>query len=293
MEHSTVNPKDALFAQIRELCSKKITTQWIESVKTSKGNTQSSERAVIQKIKEVLDELQLTYQEAGSQQSKDFRNVGGIGLDIEVKKSDNTTIYFNDTCFEASFLRSRLCGGDPPILPDRETVTSVTLDQLIEDINKSSDGYCFLRVLEKADRALFLSRVRETDYVDIFQRKAIKLSIWLDIMGSVRLSANYVVYRRAYWDENKGSRAISDRLTNYLVPLWHFDRYEVKSKKSAVEELNRMFQNLMVREPVTRILLRDNHMESFEFSSKYRLSSWENRDYEFPNERYGRSEEVL
>jgi sorbitol-specific phosphotransferase system component IIA len=46
----------------------------------------------------VLNELNLTFEEAGSQQSKDFRNVGGIGLDIEIKKTDNTVIYFNDTC---------------------------------------------------------------------------------------------------------------------------------------------------------------------------------------------------
>jgi len=92
------NPKDILFSQIRSLCAEKITPDWIDTIKTTKGNTQSSERVVIQKIKEVLDELKLTYEEAGSQQSKDFRNVGGIGLDIEIKKTDNTIIYFNDTC---------------------------------------------------------------------------------------------------------------------------------------------------------------------------------------------------
>jgi len=95
---SQENPKDVLFSQIRNLCSEKITPDWIDTIKTKKGNTQNSERVVIQKIKEVLDELSLTYEEAGSQQSKDFRNVGGIGLDIEIKKTDNTTIYFNDTC---------------------------------------------------------------------------------------------------------------------------------------------------------------------------------------------------
>ena len=90
--------KELLFNKIRDLCSQKITIDWIATTKTSQGNTQNSERAVIQKIKEVLDELCLTYTEAGSQQSKDFRNVGGIGLDIEVKKTDNSIIYFNDTC---------------------------------------------------------------------------------------------------------------------------------------------------------------------------------------------------
>jgi hypothetical protein len=93
-----IDTKVTLFEQIRYLCSTKITSEWIKTTKTSKGNTQNSERVVISKIKEVLDELTLTYTEAGSQQSKDFRNIGGIGLDIEVKKTDNQTIYFNDTC---------------------------------------------------------------------------------------------------------------------------------------------------------------------------------------------------
>jgi hypothetical protein len=93
-----IDAKLQLFEQIRYLCSTKITSEWIVTTKTSKGNTQNSERVVISKIKEVLDELTLTYTEAGSQQSKDFRNVGGIGLNIEVKKTDNQTIYFNDTC---------------------------------------------------------------------------------------------------------------------------------------------------------------------------------------------------
>jgi len=91
-------PKDILFNTIRDLCSQKITSEWITTTRTSNGNTQNSERAVIQKIKEVLVELNLTFEEAGSQQSKDFRNVGGIGLDIEIKKTDNSIIYFNDTC---------------------------------------------------------------------------------------------------------------------------------------------------------------------------------------------------
>lgn len=98
-EISNRDIKDKLFADIATICSTKLTPEWILEQKTSKGNTQSSERNIIKKIKEeVLDVMGLTYDEAGSQQSKDFRNVGGIGLDIEVKKTDSTTIYFNDTC---------------------------------------------------------------------------------------------------------------------------------------------------------------------------------------------------
>jgi len=49
-------------------------------------------------MREIFDSMELSYEEAGSQQSKDFRNVGGIGLNIEIKKTDNPIIYFNDTC---------------------------------------------------------------------------------------------------------------------------------------------------------------------------------------------------
>ena len=75
-----------------------VSIDFIKSTKTEKGNTQVSERAVIEKIREVLTSLELTFEEAGSQQSKDFQNVGGIGLNIEIKKTDNPVIYFNDTC---------------------------------------------------------------------------------------------------------------------------------------------------------------------------------------------------
>jgi len=87
-----------LFYEISCELSKHISPEFILSTKTEKGNTQISERIIIQKIGAILDSMGLNYLEAGSQQSKDFRNVGNTDLNIEVKKTDNTTIYFNDTC---------------------------------------------------------------------------------------------------------------------------------------------------------------------------------------------------
>jgi hypothetical protein len=92
MEHKT------LFDRIRVKMDEVVNEDFIKSTKTEKGNTQVSERVVIEKIREVLTALELSFEEAGSQQSKDFRNVGGIGLNIEIKKTDNPVIYFNDTC---------------------------------------------------------------------------------------------------------------------------------------------------------------------------------------------------
>jgi hypothetical protein len=95
---SIENPKATLFNIIKECCGRHTSSDWITTTITSNGNTQNSERDVIKKMKEVFNELHLTFEEAGSQQPKDFRNVGGIGLDIEIKKADKNTIKFNDTC---------------------------------------------------------------------------------------------------------------------------------------------------------------------------------------------------
>jgi len=70
----------------------------IKGIKTQNGNTQNSERITIEIIKNILDKLKFSYTEAGSQQSKDFRNILNIGLNIEVKKTDGFNIFFNDTC---------------------------------------------------------------------------------------------------------------------------------------------------------------------------------------------------
>lgn len=76
----------------------KITRQnEIINLKTNNGETQNSERLSINIVKNALNNLNYSFEEAGSQQSKDFRNICNIGLDIETKKTDNFTVYCNDT----------------------------------------------------------------------------------------------------------------------------------------------------------------------------------------------------
>jgi hypothetical protein len=89
--------KDTLFQRIERLVQENITEDFIEGLKTKNGDTQSSERPIIARICEILDANQITYTQASSQASKDFRNINGTGLNIEVKKTDKTTIIFNDT----------------------------------------------------------------------------------------------------------------------------------------------------------------------------------------------------
>ena len=88
----------ALFNRITKELDEQVGEEFIKSTKTEKGNTQVSERVVIEKLRVILTGMELSFEEAGSQQSKDFRNVGGIGLNIEIKKTDNPVVYFNDTC---------------------------------------------------------------------------------------------------------------------------------------------------------------------------------------------------
>ena len=88
----------ALFNRITNEIDSHVGENFIKSTKTEKGNTQVSERIVIEKIRDVLISMGLIFEEAGSQQSRDFRNVGGIGLNLEIKKTDNQVVYFNDTC---------------------------------------------------------------------------------------------------------------------------------------------------------------------------------------------------
>tara|TARA_B110000971_G_scaffold172434_1_gene177332 strand:+ start:125 stop:658 length:534 start_codon:yes stop_codon:yes gene_type:complete len=87
-----------VFIKIKYLIKIKIDEEFIENLKTKKGDTQKSERIYIQKIKDIFDENNITYEEAPSQQSKDFRNINGTGLNLEGKKTDSKTIIFNDTC---------------------------------------------------------------------------------------------------------------------------------------------------------------------------------------------------
>jgi hypothetical protein len=70
-------------------------------IRTQKGNTQTAERIYISCIRKILNEMGLTFKEAGSQQPYDFRiNIPDSEdiLKLEAKKTDSFNIYFNDTC---------------------------------------------------------------------------------------------------------------------------------------------------------------------------------------------------
>jgi len=95
--------KEELIECVKAQCYEEITPEFISSLTTQSGNTQSVERRAIAKLREIFNKLNLKFKEAGSQQSKDFRNIHdescpNINFDLEVKKTDNNEIIFNDTC---------------------------------------------------------------------------------------------------------------------------------------------------------------------------------------------------
>ena len=91
------NLKKRIFNNIKKCLLNKINIDDINKIKTYNGDTQLTERISVKLIKDCLDELKYSYTEAGSQQSKDFRNINNIDLNIEIKKTDSLTVYFNDT----------------------------------------------------------------------------------------------------------------------------------------------------------------------------------------------------
>lgn len=92
------NQKQILFCLIIDELKRRTTAEQMTRMRTKSGQTQNSEKPSIKLVKDVLDSMGLSYKQAGSQQSKDFRNIGGIGLNIEVKKTDSGNVMFNDTC---------------------------------------------------------------------------------------------------------------------------------------------------------------------------------------------------
>ena len=92
------------FVRIYELARAKFKHCDISKLKTSSGNTQNCERYCISIIRDTLEELGYGYTEAGSQQPYDFRVKIEEAPDktdtllLEIKKTDSTCIYFNDTC---------------------------------------------------------------------------------------------------------------------------------------------------------------------------------------------------
>ena len=153
---------------------------------------------------------------------------------------------------------------------------TITLNELINDINKSinSNEYSFLRVLNKNDRIKYLLKINKNDYKSIFITKKHNLNKWLNIMTRIKLSTNYVIYRKCYFGENTGNNIISTHLTNYITPLYYFSSSE---NNTTIMEY---FYNMIYGLDIINLVLNNNTIEEFDFKSNvYKSAYFTNKDY--------------
>ena len=150
------------------------TPKLLESLKTSKGKTQDPERNYIDKIKTIFDENNITYECASSQQSKDFRNINNIGLDLEIKKTDSCTIIFNDTCPNENIEYCILVTGNKKYKPQILFInghdiikTSPYILEYIRDITIIKNKYCRGENKKNLDLGMMRAYVRPNLSADI------------------------------------------------------------------------------------------------------------------------------
>lgn len=112
----------------------------------------------------------------------------------------------------------------------------------------------FIRILNRQDRIQFLKYLNDKYYNEILTTKQIKLSIWINIMRSIKLNIDYIIYKKPYLGKNiNANRCVVQILT--------------------IRSNNFYFSN----KPVKRILLNDNIMEEFEIDyikNIHILPSW-------------------
>lgn len=141
------NQKQILFCIINDELKRRTTLEQMTRMRTKSGQTQKSEKPSIKLVKDVLDSMGLSYKQAGSQQSKDFRNIGGIGLNIEVKKTDSGNVMFNDTCpsediYYIIFFTGKKLKRSPSIPPriicinGEDIVDRLSVKQNIQEFNQ-------------------------------------------------------------------------------------------------------------------------------------------------------------
>tara|TARA_B110000046_G_C12718140_1_gene283410 strand:+ start:58 stop:570 length:513 start_codon:yes stop_codon:yes gene_type:complete len=90
-----------LLNHIKRAISLSVNSEWIQSLKTVKGNTQQKEREYISKVKDILTNCGCKFTEASSQSPIDFRDVMHNDyeetINIEAKMTTTPKIMANDS----------------------------------------------------------------------------------------------------------------------------------------------------------------------------------------------------
>ena len=177
-------------------------------------------------------------------------------------------------------------GGIVEVIDSRQHIITASMNDILLVISQCPDKYCFYTVLGEPDKHAFLIEFehRPRLHLDVYKRRAIPLSDWIDILQTINLVNRYCVYRKAYLGENAGRRSIrKDNLTNYLVKFYDLGPL-------TEETVYEMFSRLFIRSDTgtsnkINILLDHNHLSRLE--GKHLLSSWRNPEYTMEDEYYG------
>ena len=113
----------------------------------------------------------------------------------------------------------------------------MSLKMLVDDINLHRDKYSFINVLKKGDKEQFIGSLSDEEILECYNTKSIKLNKWLNLMDSIELKNNYIIYRRVYWNEEGGER---NKYTNYVISMYSFTQLFFKSSIEIVLENNKM-----------------------------------------------------
>ena len=166
--------KQKLLKFIKKIILTNFTQEFLTSLKTKTGNTQNSERNYIQKVKNIFDENNITYECASSQQSKDFRNINNSGLDLEFKKTDGSLIIFNDTCPTKNIEYCILVTGNKKhksqilFINGNDIIkTSPWIQEYIKDITYIKNKYCRGENKKNLDLGMMRAYVRPNFSADI------------------------------------------------------------------------------------------------------------------------------
>ena len=169
------------------------------------------------------------------------------------------------------------------VIIGRENVQSVSLQEFIDDINLNTQGYTFIKVLHREDRHQLIARLTEQNRLDCYKRRAMKLAMWVTCVKQMALNKNYTVYRVAYWGEVCGRTRLHNQPTNYMLPLWMFQKHNNPNMTQTWWECLR---SACALEPRIRIFIDVDASEMKVLPDKFSQCKWHDTNYRLKDKYY-------
>lgn len=129
----------------------------------------------------------------------------------------------------------------------------------------------FIKLFKPLDRDLFIRALSMQEKNDLFTKKRILLSVFLNTMSKIEseLSCTYIFYRQSYLNESWYNTNKTKKSPDQISHLITYNRWN-------------LFDYLFTHNEVIHILLKDNKMEVIDMSY-FKFLDWRNPDYSEPN----------